>query len=164
MSPARPRRAAAAFGLALSLGVLTACGGSDDDGSGAAAGTTTSATSSTTTGEAGQTLPTQTSEADPSGESSAETQALAVTSVDFDFEMATTDLQAGEYQISLTNNGDATHDLVVELDGEDVAASDTIGPGESTTFTVSLDAGNYVFYCSVGNHRRMGMEVDVTVT
>lgn len=52
---------------------------------------------------------------------------------------------------------------MVERDGEDVAASDTIGPGESTTLTVTLDEGEYVFYCSIGNHRSMGMEVTVQV-
>jgi plastocyanin len=70
----------------------------------------------------------------------------------------------GEYTIEVVNEGNATHDLVVERDGADVAASDTIGPGESTTLTVTLEAGDYVFYCSVGNHRAMGMETDVTVT
>ena len=39
-----------------------------------------------------------------------------------------------------------------------------IGPGDSTTLTVDLEPGQYVFYCSVGNHRGMGMEVTVTVT
>ena len=53
---------------------------------------------------------------------------------------------------------------MVEQDGADVAKSDKIGPGESTTFRVTLEPGTYVFYCSVGNHRAMGMEVTVTVT
>jgi plastocyanin len=29
---------------------------------------------------------------------------------------------------------------------------------------VTLEEGEYVFYCSVGNHRNMGMEVTVQVT
>jgi uncharacterized cupredoxin-like copper-binding protein len=53
---------------------------------------------------------------------------------------------------------------VVERDGEGVAASDAIGPGESTTLAVTLDPGQYVFYCSIGNHRTMGMEITVEVT
>ena len=156
MSPAPLRRAAAAFVLALALGPLTACGSSDDAGGTAASGSTT--------GSAGQTLPTQTSEQDPSAGSSAETQALAVTAVHFEFQLDTMDLPAGEYEIGLTNGGDATHDLVVEKDGVDVAASDKLRPGESTTVRVSLEPGQYVFYCSVGNHRARGMEVEVTVT
>jgi plastocyanin len=91
-------------------------------------------------------------------------QTLEVSAVDFAFELPGDDLSAGTYEITLTNTGDATHDLVVERDGEDVGASEQIGPGETSTFEVTLEAGEYVFYCSVGNHRQMGMEVPVAVT
>jgi uncharacterized cupredoxin-like copper-binding protein len=53
---------------------------------------------------------------------------------------------------------------VVERDGTDVASSDRIAPGQSTTVSVALEPGEYVFYCSIGNHRAMGMELTVTVT
>ena len=52
----------------------------------------------------------------------------------------------------------------MERDGNDIGGTEMIPPGESTTFTVDLEPGEYVFYCSVGNHRAMGMEVTVTVT
>ena len=55
-------------------------------------------------------------------------------------------------------------EVLVARDGADVAASETVGPGASTTLTVDLEPGEYVFYCSVGNHRSMGMEVPVQVT
>jgi plastocyanin len=149
------RRRSAALVLAVALGTLSACGGSDDDGGGdSAAGTTSSSAAETTSSSAAGT-----SESAP-----AESQALAVTSVDFDFEMDSTDLGAGEYEVTLTNNGSSTHDLVVEQDGAEVARSEQINPGESSTFTVALEPGSYVFFCSVGNHRAMGMEVDVTVS
>jgi plastocyanin len=150
------RSRAAVLTVAVALGVLGACSGGDDDGGSAAGGPTT--------GSAGQTLPTQTSEQDPGAGSTGETQALSVTAVDFDFHLDSTDLPAGDYEISLTNDGDATHDLVVERDGADVAASDSTRPGDSTTLSVTLEPGTYVFYCSIGNHRQMGMEVEVTVS
>ena len=155
MSPSQVRRRAAAGAFALALGLLAACGNSDGGGSVA---------SGSSTGGAGQTLPMQTSEQDPSAGSSAETQALSVTEGDFTIEPDNTDLPAGDYEIAVTNNGNATHDLVVEKDGSDVVRSDSIGPGDSTTLTVTLGAGDYVFYCSLGNHRQMGMETDVTVS
>ena len=158
MSPAQLRRGAAAFSVALSLGLLTACGSTDDD-SGTAA-----ASSSTTSASTGTTTSAPTSDSTSSSSAAPQAQTLAVTSVDFDYEMDSTDLAAGEYTITLTNNGNATHDLVVEQNGADVAQSDSIGPGESTTFTVALQPGSYVFYCSIGNHRQMGMEVDVAVS
>jgi plastocyanin len=29
---------------------------------------------------------------------------------------------------------------------------------------VTLESGDYVFYCSIGNHRSMGMETTVSVS
>jgi uncharacterized cupredoxin-like copper-binding protein len=134
------RRVAAAGGLALALGLLTACGGSSD------AASPSSSTSSSSASAVGQ------------------AQTLTVTEVGFDIKLESGDLPAGDYTITVRNEGDATHDLVVEQDGQDIAKSDTLGPGDSATFTVTLQPGQYVFYCSIGNHRAMGMETDVTVS
>jgi plastocyanin len=151
----RARRAPAAVVLAVAAALLSGCGGDSDADSGA---TTTSASSAAWTTESE-------SAADGTTESeSAETQTIAVSSVDFSFELDEDTFSPGTYEITLTNEGGATHDLVVERDGEDVGASEQIGPGESSTFEVTLEEGDYVFYCSVGNHRSMGMEVPVEVT
>jgi plastocyanin len=133
------RRVAAAGGLALALGLLTACGGSSD----AASPSSSTSSSTSAVGQA---------------------QTLTVTEVGFDIKLESSDLPAGDYSITVRNEGDATHDLVVEQDGQDIAKSDTLGPGDSATFTVTLQPGQYVFYCSIGNHRAMGMETDVTVS
>lgn len=150
----RPALAAGAV-LALAVAVLTACG---DDAPDADAGTTTSAATS-----AGS--PTPTSASPPTaapGESEAES--VTVTAEDFSFTLDEDSFAAGTYEIRLVNAGGSTHDLVVERDGEDVAAADAIDPGQETTLTVDLEPGEYVFYCSIANHRSMGMEVTVTVT
>jgi plastocyanin len=152
------RRIPAVAALALALGLLTACG--DDGGSDDAASTTTSAGTETSTGSSSSAG----TSGDDSGGDSSEAETIEVTSVDFSYELDEDSFSPGTYEVTLTNGGDATHDLVVERDGEDVARSDQIGPGESTTFEVTLEQGEYVFYCSVGNHRAMGMEVPVEVT
>jgi plastocyanin len=152
--PRRLRRRSAALAMAAALAALSACGGSDDGGGDAAAPSSASA-------------PESSSAAEDSGSSSAPAEqggTLTVTGVDFAFEMDSTDLSAGEYEVTFANEGGATHNVVVEQDGEDLGGSDTIGPGESTTFTIALEPGEYVFYCGVGNHRAMGMETTVTVT
>ncbi|MGY1601794.1 cupredoxin domain-containing protein [Geodermatophilus sp. SYSU D00815] len=155
------RRRSAALVLAVALGTLSACGGSDDDGGGGeAASTTTSSSAAETTSSSAA----ATTESSPAESVPAQPQALAVSSIDFGYEMDSTDLAAGEYEITLTNTGNASHDVVVEQDGAEVARSQVIGPGETSTFTVALEPGSYVFFCSVGNHRAMGMEVDVTVS
>jgi plastocyanin len=154
----RARRSAGGLLAAatLALGVLTGCGG--DEPSEGADATTTAA--SEPGGAEGTESPSPTSDDTDAGAAGT----IAVSSVDFSFELDESSFTPGTYEITLTNEGDATHDLVVERDGEDVAASEQIGPGESSTFEVTLEEGDYVFYCSVGNHRSMGMEVPVTVT
>jgi uncharacterized cupredoxin-like copper-binding protein len=144
--------------LALGLVVLTGCS-SDGDSSAESAATSV-------TDEA-QTLPTQTSDASPTESSPASAPspvALRATEVDFAIELPQTELAAGSYTIEVVNEGDANHDLVIEdAGGTEVAASEVIQPGQSGTVEVSLQPGEYVFYCSIGNHREMGMEVAVTV-
>jgi plastocyanin len=130
--------------------LLTGCGGSGEDTDDAAASSSAPASSSAA----------PSSSAEAPAESPAEAGGtITVTGVDFEYEMDSTDLAAGDYEIEFVNDGGASHDVRVELDGEDVAMSEVIPPGETSTFTVTLEPGEYVFYCSVGNHRGMGMEV-----
>jgi plastocyanin len=145
MSVPLPRSAAA---LAIAIALLTACG---DDGSDAESAATPAETSS----EAAE------GSAPADG---GQTQSITATEGEMFIELSSHELSAGSHTIEVVNDGSATHDLVVERDGEDVGATDSIAPGDSATLTVDLEAGEYVFYCSIGNHRSMGMEVTVTVT
>jgi plastocyanin len=145
------RRVAAAGSLALTVGLLAACGGSNGDSSSAA---TTAATSASSSAAA----------ASGSDAGTGQAQTLSVSEADFSIDLASSTLSAGDYTITVKNDGHATHDLVVEQNGSDVAKSDSIAPGKSATLTVTLQPGSYVFYCSIGNHRAMGMETDVTVS
>ena len=75
-------------------------------------------------------------------------------------------LDAGTYEFELTNTDTMTHDLVIEgPDGQDVpgAATEVLGEGETGSFTVELEPGEYVVYCSVPGHREDGMENELTV-
>jgi plastocyanin len=147
-----PRLASAAALLTLGLAGLTACGGDDSGSASAASPSSESASSSSTEASSS------------SSGGSTETQAITATEADFSISLDDDSLTPGSYTITVMNNGSATHDLAVEEDGTTEAKSDKIGPGESTTLTVDLDAGEYVFYCSIGNHRAMGMELTVQVS
>ena len=156
-STPRTRRMRAGL-LAAALVTLAACGMEEDGGSTSDDAAASSAAPSPSSSAAETSAPAGTA---------AQTQAggtIEVTSEDFSFAVPSEELAAGEYTIELTNGGSASHDLVVERDGEDVAATQVIGPDDSSSVTVQLEPGEYVFYCSVGNHRSMGMEVTVTVT
>ena len=145
-------RRAAVLAAAAAL-LLTGCGGTTDE--------ETSAPASPST----ESAPPSSASSEAPAESPAEAGGtITVTGVDFDFELDSTELAAGDYEIEFVNEGDASHNVVVELDGEDIAASEVINGGDNSTFEVTLEPGEYVFYCSVGNHRGMGMEVPVTVT
>ena len=140
---AAPRAASGAVALLLAL-TLSACGG----GSGSnTASSTTSESASTSSSAAGQ----------------AQTQKLTATETNFKIALDSTDLTAGTYNITVVNDGSATHNLAVEENGTTKATSDSLAPGQSTTLTVDLDAGSYVFYCAIDGHRAMGMEIPVQV-
>ena len=145
---ARNRLALGAATVALAALTLTACGGSS---SGSSAASTSSAVTSSAAG----------------GSSAASTVGadgtLTATEQDFSISIGTSTLKAGPYLIKVENQGNATHDLIVEKSGNRVAGTDPISPGSSGSLSVTLQPGNYVFYCSIGNHRAMGMETTIHV-
>ncbi|MGY1636559.1 cupredoxin domain-containing protein [Geodermatophilus sp. SYSU D00742] len=150
-----PRRPAALV-LALGLG-LSACGG-DDGGTDSAAESTTSSAAETSSTAAAPGSPGSSAPA----ESGSET--VTVNAVDLDFELSEDSYSAGTYTFEVTNTGAMPHDFIVERDGEDVAGTEVLQPGGTATLEVTLEEGDYVFYCSVGQHRANGMETAVTVT
>ena len=152
------RRSAAAV-LALGLGVLTACSGSENAGDGGYGAAPESSVSPPASPEPSG--PATSGSASPPA---AESQTITATETDFAIALDEDSLAAGSYTIEVVNDGGASHDLVVERDGADVMGTETIAPGGTASLTVDLEPGEYVFYCSVGNHRGMGMEVTVTVT
>lgn len=158
-----PARRAAALALALGAVVLSGC--SSDDG-GATTGAAPASTSESSPSPAPSSTPAPYGSSTPGSSAPADAAAgvVPVAAQDFAFELQATSLSAGEQTFELTNNGNASHDLVIERDGEDVAATEIVGPGQTASVTATLEPGEYVIYCSVGNHRAMGMEVTVTVS
>ena len=154
--PTTRRMAVALTALAL---VLSACGSEDAAAPDAVVATETRTGSGPTTPSASETSTTAPS---PAGQEQGEVVDAAL--VDFAIELDEESFEAGTHEFAVTNAGDASHDFVVERDGEDVAATEVLQPGQSGSVTVDLEPGTYVFYCSVGNHRAMGMEVTVEVT
>jgi plastocyanin len=141
--------------LAIGVAFLSACGGDSaatQADSAAGAGTSSESSAAPTTAD---------------GSSSAEsgtTGSITATEEDFSISLDENSLSAGTYEIEVVNNGNSTHDFVVERDGKDVGGTNEIQPGKSATLTVTLEPGDYVFYCSIGAHRSMGMETDVSVS
>jgi plastocyanin len=146
----RLRLGRGAAGLAVALAALTACGGGSS-GSASSASSTTAAQSSAAAG------------ASSAASTVGQDGTLTAKEADFSIDLGTTSLKAGPYLVKVDNTGNATHDLVVEQNGSKIAGTSPISPGQSASLSVTLKPGTYVFYCSIGNHRAMGMETDVTV-
>ncbi len=173
---ARARARVLALVLALGVGLLGACSDDGGDATGAAAATeehtgsehAESSAAGSSTPAADAPASTATSSAPPATSSTpaaapAEPRAVTATEGEMYIELSEDSFTPGSYAIEVVNEGNATHDLVVERDGADVAATETIAPGASATLTVTLEEGEYVFYCSIGNHRAQGMEIPVVV-
>jgi plastocyanin len=126
--------------LALALGVA-ACGGDDDDTGDQPAAEDTA----THEGGGGGTHLVLT--ADPDGGLS--------------FDQTELTASAGEVTIELVNDSGMPHNVEVEGNGVE-EVSDTISEG-STELTLTLEPGEYEYYCAIPGHREGGMEGTLTV-
>lgn len=78
------------------------------------------------------------------------------------FDKSTLTAKAGKLTITLDNPSSLPH--AVEIEGNGVEkSSDTIGNGETTKVTATVKAGEYEYYCPVGDHQAAGMEGTLTV-
>jgi plastocyanin len=90
-----------------------------------------------------------------------------VTAVETEFQitLSTTTFHPGTYTFVAVNQGSASHDLVINGPGVSQAqAGGLISPGGQNSVTVTLQSGTYEIYCSVGTHKMLGMDVNITVS
>jgi uncharacterized cupredoxin-like copper-binding protein len=107
-----------------------------------------------------------------------------VTLTEFEVTMSTTDVPAGEVTFNVTNEGTVEHEFVVfqtdlaedalpeasdapEVNEDDpqltsMGEVEDVAPGESKSFTATLEAGSYVGICNVETHYDSGMHIDFT--
>lgn len=70
-------------------------------------------------------------------------------------------LGAGESTIRVSNSGEFPHTLVIAgQDGQVIAATDMIQPGETVAIDVDLGPGGYQFSCRIVGERSDGSIVD----
>jgi uncharacterized cupredoxin-like copper-binding protein len=70
---------------------------------------------------------------------------------------------AGEVMLVMENPSSVEHNIAVKGDGVD-EKGEVVGQGETSEVSVTLEAGEYEFYCSVPGHEAAGMEGTLTVT
>lgn len=69
---------------------------------------------------------------------------------------------AGRVQVTLANDSPVAHNVTIARGSQPVGATDTV-TNASTSVTVTLDPGDYVFFCSVPGHRSAGMQGTLAV-
>ncbi|MEV6228787.1 hypothetical protein AB0L88_13045 [Saccharopolyspora shandongensis] len=72
-------------------------------------------------------------------------------------------LPPGRYTFRAINDGRAPHALQINGPGVANARTPVVQSGQATDLTVDLRRGLYDFWCPVGNHRQMGMQLNVFV-
>lgn len=70
---------------------------------------------------------------------------------------------AGKYTFVVSNDGHATHALAINGPGLSNTQTASLSPGQKANLTVTLQTGKYDFFCPVGNHKQMGMDMNVSV-
>ncbi len=81
------------------------------------------------------------------------TARVAVTATDFKFKFVPARLTAGRHTFTLTNRGQAIHDL--KLAGKKTRILNT---GQGAKLTVTLKKGRYAYLCTVPGHAQLGMK------
>jgi uncharacterized cupredoxin-like copper-binding protein len=90
---------------------------------------------------------------------------VQVVAREYSFSLSRLQVHAGTAVVELANFGQDPHDLRVQRVGaKHVAGLGVITPGKRGELTVKLAPGRYSFWCSVANHRQLGMRTSLVVT
>jgi plastocyanin len=140
--------------ILLATGLLVAAGCGDDDDEEPSGSTQAAPAETQTAAEAPPAA-----ETEPAGGGGA-TEAVSLT--DFAIDPANPTLEAGKATFEVSNDGQVPHALEIEGGGEDFA-TEVLQGGDTATLEADLKAGEYKWYCPVGDHAAQGMEGTLTV-
>jgi plastocyanin len=87
---------------------------------------------------------------------------LAASPSDLAFDTTSLTSKPGKVTIDLDNPAALEHNVAIEQDGKEIAASETIAEGK-TSVSADLAPGTYTFLCTVPGHAEAGMEGTLTV-
>lgn len=88
-----------------------------------------------------------------------------VVATEYSFALSRTHVKAGHAMIELANFGQDQHDLRLQRVGSHhVAGLGIVDPGARADLNLKLAPGRYLIWCSVANHRALGMRATLVVT
>jgi plastocyanin len=89
---------------------------------------------------------------------------VQVTAKEFYFSLSRHAVTAGPAIIELVNFGEDPHDLRVQrIGGAHIAGTPQVQPGAYYDLKLTLLPGKYNLWCSIANHRALGMQATLTV-
>ncbi|HZC31612.1 MAG TPA: hypothetical protein VE261_08835 [Gaiellaceae bacterium] len=89
---------------------------------------------------------------------------MQVVAREFSFALSRRTIKAGEAIIELANFGEDAHDLRLKrVGGTRVYGWPVAQPGAVEDRELRLRAGKYTLWCSLGNHRALGMVATLVV-
>jgi plastocyanin len=89
---------------------------------------------------------------------------VQVVAREFSFALSRPKLKAGPAIVELVNLGQDAHDLRLRrIGGTTIYAIPVVQPGRHAALRTKLRAGRYRLWCSVANHRALGMRATLVV-
>jgi plastocyanin len=98
----------------------------------------------------------------PAGGGPGGTLQLAASPSDLAFDTTSLTSKPGKVTIDFDNPAALEHNVAIEQDGKEIAASETITEGK-TSVSADLAPGTYTFLCTVPGHAEAGMEGTLVV-
>jgi plastocyanin len=90
---------------------------------------------------------------------------MQVVAREYSFTLSRLHVKAGSAVIELANFGQDPHDLRLQRRGaRHIAGLGMVAPGQRDDLTLRLVPGRYSLWCSVANHRQLGMRATLVVT
>jgi plastocyanin len=90
---------------------------------------------------------------------------MQIVAKEFSFGLSRTHLKAGHAVIQLANFGSDPHDLRLQRVGaRHIAGLGQVVPGSRADLSLKLAPGRYLLWCSIANHRALGMRATLVVT
>lgn len=84
---------------------------------------------------------------------------LGVSATEFHLTLSRPSVKAGVVQIELQNDGEDPHDLRVRrVGGSHTFSIPLVGPGKRRTVAIHVKPGSYQLWCSLADHRALGMQ------
>jgi plastocyanin len=90
---------------------------------------------------------------------------VQVVAKEYSFALSRLHVKAGSATFELANFGQDPHDLRLQRAGaRHIAGLGVVAPGKRADLTLKLLAGRYSLWCSVANHRALGMHATLVVS